>query len=251
MKNFTPQSAPLSKFLPAWLGMLLILFFGVYLPLQGFVILALQIWQLEGGLSWEVPLMMTIHRTATPPLDRLAVLLTQFGSYKTVAPIAAAIGLTLMLQKRWRSLVYLIMTLTGCAAINLVAKTFWHRVRPHLWEGSVLPQDFSFPSGHAMTSMAFAAVLIALAWGNRWLKITVLLVSIYVVTIGWTRLYLGVHYPSDILAGWLLSIAWAIGVSAFVKPAARMVAEFAADKSESNQTIEEKTLEISSQKTVE
>jgi undecaprenyl-diphosphatase len=253
MKN----SVFLPNFLTAWLRksnwfpLLLLLFLGVYLPLQAFVILALQIWQLEGGLTWEVPLMLAIHDAATLTLDRMAIVLTQFGSVKTIGPIAFLIAGRLFFQQRWRLLVYLAMTLIGCVAINLAAKSYWHRIRPHLWEGSVLPQDFSFPSGHAMTSMAFAAVLIVLAWRSRWLGATIALAIAYVVAIGWTRLYLGVHYPSDILAGWLLSIAWAIGISAFVKPAARTVSETVAEISGNDRDIQKKTLEVSAQETVE
>ncbi|WP_088888849.1 phosphatase PAP2 family protein [Leptolyngbya ohadii] len=212
-----------------WLPLLLLLFFGVYLPLQAFIVLALKIWQLEGGFAWEVPLLMTIHDTTTPTLDRLALIFTQFGSVKTIGPIACLIAGGLFFQKRWRSLVYLAMTLLGCGAINLAAKAHWHRLRPHLWEGHILPTDFSFPSGHAMTSMAFAIVLMVLAWRSRWRSAVVALAIGYVVTIGWTRLYLGVHYPSDILAGWMLAIAWAIGISLFVKPVAAVVSETVAE----------------------
>jgi membrane-associated phospholipid phosphatase len=216
------RSALFPKFLATWFEThgrsLLLLIIGVYLPLQGFAILALQIWKLEGGLTWEVPLMMAIHGAATVTIDRIAEFLTNFGSATRVAPVALIIGFAFFLQKRWRSLVYLAVTLLGCGAINLVAKSIWHRVRPHLWDGYLLPQDFSFPSGHAMTSMTFAAVLIVLTWGSHWWWLTLPVGGVYVVAIAWTRLYLGVHYPSDILAGWMLAIAWVIGMSIVVKP---------------------------------
>ncbi|MDX2216032.1 MAG: phosphatase PAP2 family protein [Oculatellaceae cyanobacterium bins.114] len=216
------RSALFPKFFTTWFEArwrsLLLLLFGVYLPLQAFAILALQIWKLEGGLTWEVPLMMMIHNMASATIDRLAETLTHLGSATRVAPVAGAIALAFFLQKRWRSLIYLLTTLVGCVAINLAAKELWHRIRPHLWDGYVLPQDFSFPSGHAMTSMAFAATLIILTWGSRWIWLTFPLGSVYVAAIAWTRLYLGVHYPSDILAGWMLAIAWAMGMSLVVKP---------------------------------
>jgi undecaprenyl-diphosphatase len=210
------------KFLQTWLEThwrsLLLLLVGVYLPLQLFVILALQTWKLEGGLAWEVPLMMAIHNRASESVDHAAELLTKLGSAKRVAPVVVTIAFAFFLQKRWRSLIYLLMTLFGCGVTNVVAKAFWHRVRPHLWEGYALPQDFSFPSGHAMTSMAFAAVLIILTWGSRWAWLILPLGSLYVGIIGWTRLYLGVHYPSDILAGWMLAIAWTLGMSVLIRP---------------------------------
>jgi undecaprenyl-diphosphatase len=216
------RSALFPKFLATWFEThwqaILLLIVGVYLPLQSFAILALQVWKLEGGLPWEVPLMMAIHNMATATIDQIAEVLTKFGSAKRIAPMIVPIAFAFFLQKRWRSLIYLLTTLVGCGVINLAAKGFWHRIRPHLWDGYLTPQDFSFPSGHAMTSMAFAATLIGLTWRSRWIWLTLPLGSVYVVAIAWTRLYLGVHYPSDIVAGWMLAIAWAVGMNILVKP---------------------------------
>ncbi len=69
-----------------------------------------------------------------------------------------------------------------------------------------------------MASMMFVVALGVVAWGSRWWNWVLGLGSVFVVAIGWTRLYLGVHYPSDILAGWMLALAWAIGVAVVVKP---------------------------------
>lgn len=93
-----------------------------------------------------------------------------------------------------------------------------HRVRPHLWESPAPEFDYGFPSGHAMSSMTLVAVLVILTWGSRWRWWVLAAGTIFVLVIGWTRLYLGVHYPSDILAGWMASIAWAVGVSWVIKP---------------------------------
>jgi membrane-associated phospholipid phosphatase len=110
------------------------------------------------------------------------------------------------------------MTAAGSAVIKPTAKEFWHRVRPDLWT-SVAPEfDYSFPSGHAMTSMTLIALLVVLTWGSVWCWLTVILGSVYIFAIGWTRLYLGVHFPSDIIAGWMVAIAWAIGVSLIIRP---------------------------------
>lgn len=127
-------------------------------------------------------------------------------------------GLFAYRQQR-RSLLYLVVTLLGSAAINLYAKTFWHRMRPHLWDSSFPPlTDFSFPSGHAMSSMVMAAVLITLCWHTRWRWLVVASGSVYVLGIGWSRLYLGVHYPSDILAGWMIAIAWTMSMNLLINP---------------------------------
>jgi membrane-associated phospholipid phosphatase len=55
-------------------------------------------------------------------------------------------------------------------------------------------------------------------WNTRWRWIVLGFGSLFVVIIGWTRLYLGVHYPSDILAGWMVSLSWAIGMNLLIRP---------------------------------
>lgn len=197
---------------------LLLLVIGIYLPLQIFGLLALEVWKHEGGFPWDVPILVAIHSTAQVQLDALAVTLTQFGSFGVVFAVVSVLGLVLFIQKRWRSLTYLLTSVVGSAMINRTAKEFMHRVRPHLWDSQAPELDFSFPSGHSMTSMTLVATLVILTWGSIWCWVVLIVGSLFVLAIGWTRLYLGVHFPSDILAGWMVSIAWAIGVSLIIRP---------------------------------
>jgi undecaprenyl-diphosphatase len=196
---------------------LLLLLIGVFLPLQVFGELAEEVWENEGGFPWDVPLLLAIRTTARPQLDVFAVTLTKFGVFWGVFPVAAVVLLILFKQRRWRSLAYLTTTLLGSIVINRTAKVLLHRVRPHLWESPAPEFDYGFPSGHAMSSMTLVAALLILTWHSRW-RLPVLVVGgLFVLTIGWTRLYLGVHYPSDILAGWMASVAWAVGVSVLLR----------------------------------
>ncbi len=197
---------------------LLILLVGVYLPLQVFEFLAVKIWQNEGGFPWDVPILWAVHSRTNPQLDILAVTLAKFGSFWTALPILGAIALVLLLQKRWRSLAYLLITALGSSIINRTAKELMHRVRPDLWLSSAPEFDFAFPSGHAMTSITLVAILLILTWASPWRWLVLMFGSLYVMAIGWCRLYLGVHFPSDILAGWMVAVAWAIGVSLIIKP---------------------------------
>jgi undecaprenyl-diphosphatase len=209
------------KLLITYWRSLLLLFVGVYVPLQIFGLLALEVRYNEGGFPWDLPILVTIHSLAQPQLDIFAAILTKLGSFWTVLPILSAIAIILLVQRRWRSLTYLLITAAGSAILKRTAKEFWHRVRPDLWT-SVAPEfDYSFPSGHAMTSMTLIAVLVVLTWGSVGCWLTVILGSVYIFAIGWTRLYLGVHYPSDIIAGWMVAIAWAIGVSLIIRPLSR------------------------------
>lgn len=197
--------------------LLILLLAGVYLPLLIFILLAVEIWQHQGGLTWDVAILMAIHATSQKSLDLFAATFTQLGTRWGVIPATAILSLALLYLKRWRSLTYFLITMIGCGFINITAKALLHRVRPSLWEYPAL-SDFSFPSGHAMASMTFVAALVILTWGSRWCLRMLLFGGIFVVIIAWTRLYLGVHYPSDILAGWMIAIAWAISVNLLVRP---------------------------------
>ncbi|MBE9057613.1 phosphatase PAP2 family protein [Sphaerospermopsis sp. LEGE 08334] len=200
-----------------WRSLLLMLM-GVYLPLQVVEILAVKIWQNEGGFPWDVPILMAIHSTANPQLDIIAVVLTKWGSFWTAFPVLSAIAILLLRKHRWRTLAYLLITSVGNLVINRTAKEFMHRVRPQLWLSKAPEFDYAFPSGHAMTSMTLIAILLILTWHRPWRWLVLTVGSLYLLAIAWTRLYLGVHFPSDILAGWMVALAWAIGVSLIIKP---------------------------------
>ncbi len=197
---------------------LLLLLIGVYLPLQVFGLLAVEIWENEGGFPWDVPILIAIHTAARTQLDVFATTLTRLGSVWTAFPVVSAIALVLLLRRRWRSLTYLLTTTLGSTIINRTVKEIMHRLRPQLWESPTPEFDYAFPSGHAMTSMTLIAALVILTWDSFWCWLVLIFGSLFVVAIGWTRLYLGVHFPSDILAGWMVSVAWAIGVSLLIRP---------------------------------
>ncbi|MGH2771437.1 MAG: phosphatase PAP2 family protein [Actinomycetota bacterium] len=76
----------------------------------------------------------------------------------------------------------------------------------------VFESAHSFPSGHAVGSMAFAVALFILAWPTRWRLPIVILGGLFVLAVGISRVYMGFHYPSDVLAGWAVSVPWVVGL---------------------------------------
>jgi membrane-associated phospholipid phosphatase len=192
---------------------LILLLVGVYLPLQIFIILLFAVQNHEGALSWELPILLTIHEQAGEKLNLLAETLTRLGSFKTTTPLITGMALSFLLSKRWNYLLYTIVTFLGAISISYTGKIIVHRARPHLWELVYqIGSDYSFPSGHAMSSMSLALVLIILTWNSPWRWLTIICGSLFVLSIAWTRLYLGVHYPSDIVGGWMMAIAWSMVV---------------------------------------
>jgi membrane-associated phospholipid phosphatase len=190
---------------------LILLLIGVYLPLQIFIILLLAVQNHQGALGWELPLLFSIHDQTGEKLNLLAETLTRLGSFKTTSPVIAGMTFSFLLSKRWNYSFYTVMTFLGAITISYTGKVIVHRARPHLWELVYqIGSDYSFPSGHAMSSMSFALVLITLTWNSSWRWLAVILGSLFVISIAWTRLYLGVHYPSDIVGGWMIAIAWSM-----------------------------------------
>ena len=190
----------------------LLLLFGGFIPLLIFGDLAEDVWK-QGGFPFDVPLLLAIHSTAQPKLDVFVSYLTKLGVFWGVFPAAAMIALLLVIRQRWRALEFLLTASVGSIIINQTVKRLLHRARPHLWVTPAPEFDYGFPSGHAMASMTLVAVLIILSWKSRWRWFVVIIGTLFVLIIGWTRLYLGVHYPSDVLAGWMVALGWTVGVS--------------------------------------
>lgn len=192
--------------------------FAIELPLILFITLASEIQKNSAILSWDTSILLAIHQTTHTKLDLLAAMLTELGIYWGVIPLTTVIFLVLLYRQKWRQAFYLLTTMLGCAIISPTLKLLLHRERPHLWESFYpSPSNYSFPSSHAMASMTLVVALVILTWGSRWRWSVLLGGGLFVMAIAWTRLYLGVHFPSDILAGWLLSIAWAVTVSLFFR----------------------------------
>ncbi len=101
--------------------------------------------------------------------------------------------------------------------LNVLFKLFFARVRPALFEQLTPAPGFAFPSGHAMGSAAFflALYLLAREFVPRWRWLAAVLGVLLTLGIGLSRLVLQVHYPSDVLAGWVLSAAWVLGVNSW------------------------------------
>lgn len=137
-------------------------------------------------------------------------LVTHFGD----APILIGISLgTLLFFKNKRYGIFMSLNLTLIFVFNQYMKIFFERPRP-VDLMIVQERGYSFPSGHSMVSMAFYGFIIFLIWKylkNKTLKwLYTILLGILIVLIGTSRIYLGVHYASDVLAGFYFSIAYLI-----------------------------------------
>lgn len=139
---------------------------------------------------------------------------TALGSMIVLVMVTAVTIFYLLLVRRWRSALLVLVTVGGGQILSSVLKLGIDRPRPDLVSHLAQVQTLSFPSGHAMmaavTYLTLGTMLAGIVPG-RATKIYVLGVAVLVtLMVGVSRLYLGVHWPSDVLAGWCAGFAWAM-----------------------------------------
>ncbi|VXB67299.1 conserved membrane hypothetical protein [Luteimonas sp. 9C] len=189
----------------------LLLFAGVLLPMWGFMELADEIHEAE-AIPFDEPVLLFAQDVAREGFTRVFLFFSEIGYAKGVVPVDIGLLLVLLALRRWRDALFVAVATGGSALLNLATKRLFARDRPSLWDSIAPEATYSFPSGHAMGSMTLAAVLVLLAWPTRARWWVIGAMAVFVPMVGLSRIYLGVHYPSDILAGWAAASVWVVGV---------------------------------------
>ncbi len=195
------------------------LFLGVLVPLCGLTLLARWVVHPEPP-ALDLAVLGWIHSHASPGRDRLVSWVSDLGTWRGVVPITSALVIYFVVKRRSGQALFVLLSMVGAWILDDAAKAFYGRERPALWNSATSQMWFSFPSGHAMSSMALGTVLTILAWRTpaRW---PVLASSaLFVLAVSGSRLYLGVHFPSDVVAAWLASLAWVLGLRLVLLPRA-------------------------------
>lgn len=164
--------------------------------------------------SWgvESATLLYLHSYAAPAVDQLALIVS--GSVTVVAMI---ILLILIYHRSWRAAAFWLAATLGAQALADVAKHFFHHGRPQLWDVVSHQSSYAFPSGHATLSMSIALTLFVLYFSQARVLVQLLVSLAFVIAVGVSRMYLGLHFPTDILGGWLLATAWVCMLSLIFK----------------------------------
>lgn len=135
------------------------------------------------------------------------------GLYGYISVIILSGFVSFVIFKKWKYMLQITLVLALSSLSNLVLKRFINRARPDI-EHMVTVETLSYPSGHAMAAMAFYGFLIYLFYKFKMIRIikyiTIFLLTILIVSIGLSRIYLGVHFPSDIAGGFIAGAIWVI-----------------------------------------
>jgi len=190
----------------------LLILFGVVL---GCAIAAGELLELverpDGSTAFDSSITSWVVAHRTQSLTTTAHALSTIGSQVVLTPVACLVAAALAVRRRFRLAGLLLAAWGGAILLYSLTKYFVHRPRPpqSIWLTDV-GRSTSFPSGHATQSLStfLALALVGAAWASRPRWPGLVLALLLAAGVGWSRVYLGVHWTTDVLAGWLMAAAW-------------------------------------------
>ena len=179
--------------------------------LLGFVLIAYRIFNLQND-QFDFFVFDKVSNFVSSPTTRFMQFITFFGNHKFLIPanLLLIVYFLFIKRHRWYSIKVPVIAIGG-VLLMFILKQLFNRARP------LVPllepvQGLSFPSGHALMSMSFYGLLIFLVWENVrnqvWKWIFIILLFFFILLIGFSRIYLRLHYFSDVLAGFAAGIIW-------------------------------------------
>jgi undecaprenyl-diphosphatase len=138
--------------------------------------------------------------------------LSTIGSAFVYVPLFALVAALLLRRRQRRLAIFVVVTMAGSSILNALVKLAVDRARPVLPDPVAHASGMSFPSGHAQSAIVAASVLLLVVAGLRPLAIAAAVA--WVLAIGFARVGLGVHFVSDVLAGYVLGLAWVAAMTA-------------------------------------
>jgi len=168
------------------------------------------------AMRLDTPIRDAVHARSSPPLTAMMRGVSLCGSEVVLVPLGVILVGWLLAAKRRRAAVMFAVTALGAEGLDQILKLLFHRPRPEPFFGLASPITHSFPSGHAMVSCCYFGVLAAIlaARGAPWAPSRLKRISIFsaaallVAVMGFSRVYLGFHYPTDVLAGYAAAAIW-------------------------------------------
>lgn len=169
--------------------------------------------------SIDKQILVWISHLRAPMLNGSAVDMTALGSASVIA-IFAIIGIVLLWLKRDRKACFYLATGSmGAGVGTYILKYLFTRIRPSVVPRLVEVSGFSYPSGHSFAGSAFYLLLMFITWRHydrRRDRVLILICTgLVIMGVCFSRLYLGVHYPSDVLSGLCLGISWVLLLTAY------------------------------------
>jgi len=196
-------------------------FLSIFLNLRvgGFLVAAFTIWLFakianevleKETQAFDQSTLLTLRHLHTPLRNQVMVGVTALGQPSALLIVTLSLGIWLLFKRRRPEAITLAIGALGSLGLNYLLKELFRRARPPVWEHVISVTQYSFPSGHAMMSLVvygLSAYLLATRF-YRWRVLIFSFSILLILAIGFSRLYLGVHWPSDVAAGYAAGIAW-------------------------------------------
>jgi undecaprenyl-diphosphatase len=164
------------------------------------------------SLAFDSAVRASVHQHATPALTIFMRVISGLGSAEVLLPVVVLILVVMLRRGARQQATLLAVTMTGALVLELTLKLAFRRPRPQPFFGIPSPGSYAFPSGHALVSLCFYT---ALAWmlterlTARWSRALLWIVAALLIGLtGFSRIYLGMHYPSDVLGGYAAALVW-------------------------------------------
>jgi len=174
---------------------------------------------LERIFPIDTAILQSVQQLISPTMNVIMVTITRTGDPHFTVPLVFAV-FALLLWKRYRSEAYVFaVNCLGGAVFSTGLKLLFGKVRPALWESPIVETTFSYPSGHALGSVVLYGFLGYLL-GVRFVQWKALIYGGAIalcLAIGFSRLYLGVHWPTDLLGGYIIGFLWTSSCTYFLK----------------------------------
>ncbi len=168
---------------------------------------------LEGDtLAFDLHVRAATHALATPGMTRTLIAVSTLGGPAVLASLGTVLAGLFLWRRWWRGAVLLAVSMAGAGLLDFLLKLAFRRPRPTPFFDYPAPSSYSFPSGHALFAFCFFATGAALLAPRlptpalRWLVGIVAVAAI--AAVGFSRIYLGVHYPSDVIGGYAAGFVW-------------------------------------------
>jgi undecaprenyl-diphosphatase len=160
---------------------------------------------------FDQALAAVLRRHTAPAALTFFFAVTQLANLRLITGLALAVGLLLVVRREWLLLAGWTAALAGGGLLNLELKAIYRRTRPALPNPFMTESGWSFPSGHAMGALivyGMLAYLLVVISGGKGSRLILSAAAVMIVLIGASRMFLGVHYFSDVIAGYTAGIAW-------------------------------------------
>jgi membrane-associated phospholipid phosphatase len=192
-----------------WMGIIVLLVASV-----SFAVIAIAVASRDPILQRELQILMWLHTQRNPAFSGFLLALSHMHGLIGVGLLTLLLALVLASRRKWYWVLSLVLAMGGGMLLNLFLKSMFIRDRP-VWEDPVVAlSSYSFPSGHTAGATLFYGFLAVYAISHvkefPWRLVCAAVAVAMVALVAFSRMYLGLHYPSDVLAAMSASAAWLV-----------------------------------------